>query len=69
LDDFVDEKGRNLFSYTADRIDFASLHPAYYRYETTMVEGNVIKPVETKVQFRTDRKVPKVRRLYRVVAL
>jgi hypothetical protein len=28
-----------------------------------MVEGNVIKPVETKVQFRTERKVPKVRYL------
>jgi len=31
------------------------------RYETTMVEGNVLKPVETKMQFRTERKVPKVR--------
>jgi hypothetical protein len=33
-----------------------------------MVEGNVITPVETKVQFRTERKVPKVRLLYRVVS-
>ena len=29
-------------------------------YETTMVEGSVIKPVETKMQFKTDRKVGRV---------
>jgi myo-inositol-1-phosphate synthase len=33
-------------------------------YETTIVEGNVVKPVETKMQFRTERKVPKVRNQY-----
>ena len=31
-----------------------------FRYETTIVEGNVVKPVSTKMQFRTERKVPKV---------
>jgi len=31
-----------------------------YTYETTIVEGNVVKPVSTKMQFRTERKVPKV---------
>ncbi|CAB9516031.1 Inositol-3-phosphate synthase [Seminavis robusta] len=31
-----------------------------YTYETTMVEGNTIKPVSTKMQFKTETKVPKV---------
>lgn len=31
-----------------------------YSYQTTIVEGNVVKPVETKMQFRTERKVPKL---------
>mmetsp|Transcript_21218 Transcript_21218/g.61757 ORF Transcript_21218/g.61757 Transcript_21218/m.61757 type:complete len:543 (-) Transcript_21218:527-2155(-) len=31
-----------------------------YTYETTVVEGNVVKPVETKMQFKTERKVGKV---------
>eukprot|EP00977_Amphora_coffeiformis_P001735 scaffold337_cov172-Amphora_coffeaeformis.AAC.9 len=31
-----------------------------YTYETTMVEGSVVKPVSSKLQFRTERKVPKV---------
>ena len=28
-------------------------------YDTTIVEGNVIKPQQTKMQFKTDRKVGK----------
>lgn len=36
-------------------------HPLYFcRYETTIVEGSVVKPVETKMQFRTERQVPKL---------
>jgi myo-inositol-1-phosphate synthase len=31
-----------------------------YTYETTIVEGNVVKPVESKMKFRTERKVPKL---------
>ena len=30
------------------------------RYESTLVEGNVVIPVETKMQFKTERAVPKV---------
>mmetsp|Transcript_8744 Transcript_8744/g.12714 ORF Transcript_8744/g.12714 Transcript_8744/m.12714 type:complete len:533 (-) Transcript_8744:122-1720(-) len=30
-----------------------------YKYETTIVEGNVVKPVETKMQFKTEKKVGK----------
>jgi len=30
-----------------------------YVYETTMVDGNVVKPVQTKMQFQTERQVPK----------
>ncbi len=33
-------------------------------YETTIVEGNVIKPVETKMQFRAERHVPKVKLVF-----
>mmetsp|Transcript_7032 Transcript_7032/g.15342 ORF Transcript_7032/g.15342 Transcript_7032/m.15342 type:complete len:529 (-) Transcript_7032:100-1686(-) len=40
-------------TYTADSI------VSDYTYETTVVEGNVIKPVETKMQFKTERKVGK----------
>jgi len=40
-------------TYTADSI------LSDYTYETTVVEGNVIKPVETKMQFKTERKVGK----------
>ena len=29
-------------------------------YESTVVDGHVVMPVETKMQFRTERKVPKV---------
>jgi hypothetical protein len=29
-------------------------------YETTIVEGNKVKPVETKMQFKTEKKVGKV---------
>ena len=29
-------------------------------YQTTIVEGNVVKPVETKMKFKTETKVPKV---------
>ena len=33
----------------------------YTSYETTIVEnGNVVKPIETKYQFRTQRNVGKV---------
>eukprot|EP00978_Attheya_sp_CCMP212_P032171 scaffold124173_cov29-Attheya_sp.AAC.1 len=28
----------------------------YRKYETTIVEGNVVKPVETKMQFKTEKK-------------
>lgn len=31
-----------------------------YTYETTIVEGNVVKPVATKMQFKTETKVPKL---------
>ena len=31
-----------------------------YSYETTIVEGSIVKPVETKMQFRTERKLPKL---------
>jgi myo-inositol-1-phosphate synthase len=31
-----------------------------YTYESTLVEGNVVKPVQTKMQFKTDRKVGKI---------
>jgi len=31
-----------------------------YTYQTTVVEGNVVKPIETKMKFRTERKVGKV---------
>jgi len=31
-----------------------------FRYESSLVDGNVVVPVETKMQFRTDRIVPKV---------
>jgi myo-inositol-1-phosphate synthase len=31
-----------------------------YTYETTIVEGNVVKPVKSKMKFRTERKVPKL---------
>ena len=44
------------FLLTTNALDFFP-----YRYETTIVEGNIVKPVETKMQFRTERKVPKVR--------
>jgi len=30
------------------------------RYETTIVEGTVVRPVRTKMQFKTERTVPKV---------
>lgn len=30
-----------------------------YTYETTVVEGNVVKPIETKMQFKTEKKVGK----------
>ena len=32
------------------------------RYETTVVDGPVVRPVHTKLRFRTQRTVPKVRR-------
>lgn len=31
-----------------------------YTYESTLVDGNVVKPVETRMQFRTERSVPKL---------
>ena len=31
-----------------------------FRYESTLVEGNVVVPVETNMQFKTERAVPKV---------
>mmetsp|Transcript_14503 Transcript_14503/g.20459 ORF Transcript_14503/g.20459 Transcript_14503/m.20459 type:complete len:533 (+) Transcript_14503:110-1708(+) len=31
-----------------------------YTYETTVVDGNVVKPVESKMQFKTEKKVGKV---------
>ena len=31
-----------------------------HSYETTVVEGSIVKPVETKMQFRTERQVPKL---------
>eukprot|EP00934_Nitzschia_sp_Nitz4_P006620 Nitzschia sp. Nitz4//scaffold315_size20666//4092//6029//NITZ4_008641-RA/size20666-snap-gene-0.17-mRNA-1//1//CDS//3329547486//6610//frame0 len=31
-----------------------------YTYETTIVEGNLVRPVETKMEFKTDVKVPKL---------
>lgn len=41
-------------TYTADSI------VSDYTYETTLVEGNVVKPVITKMQFKTEKKVGKV---------
>ena len=35
-------------------------HYSSYRYSTTLVEGNIVRPVETKMQFRTERNVGKV---------
>jgi myo-inositol-1-phosphate synthase len=32
---------------------------ADYTYETTVVEGNIVKPVSTKMQFKTETKVPR----------
>ena len=37
------------------------------RYETTQVEGTVVRPVESKMIFRTERKVPKVGPLAREI--
>jgi len=31
-----------------------------FKYESTLVEGNMVVPVETKMQFKTERAVPKV---------
>ena len=31
-----------------------------FRYETTIVEGTVVKPVSSKMQFRTEKNVGKV---------
>ena len=36
-------------------------HTRAFSYETTVVEGTTVKPVQTKMQFKTERKVPKVR--------
>eukprot|EP00586_Coscinodiscus_wailesii_P017351 CAMPEP_0172494118 /NCGR_PEP_ID=MMETSP1066-20121228/39590_1 /TAXON_ID=671091 /ORGANISM="Coscinodiscus wailesii, Strain CCMP2513" /LENGTH=532 /DNA_ID=CAMNT_0013264813 /DNA_START=75 /DNA_END=1673 /DNA_ORIENTATION=+ len=41
-------------TYTSDSI------VADYTYETTMVDGNVVKPVTKKMQFKTEKKVGKV---------
>jgi hypothetical protein len=30
------------------------------RYQSTMVDGNIVQPMETNMMFRTERKVPKV---------
>ena len=35
-------------------------HFLLHSYETTVVEGSIVKPVETKMQFRTERQVPKL---------
>lgn len=32
----------------------------FFRYESTIVEGNDVVPTETKMQFKTEREVPKV---------
>jgi hypothetical protein len=34
---------------------------AHGRYQTTIVDGSVVKPVEHQLKFRTERQVPKVR--------
>lgn len=39
--------------YHSSRLD------ATLSYEATIVDGNVIKPQQTKMQFKTDRKVGK----------
>jgi hypothetical protein len=66
LEDFVDGKDTRLLVKLTPPVALILLNSfRHYRYETTMVEGNVIKPVETKVQFRTERKVPKVRPFFR----
>jgi len=41
-------------TYTADEII------SDYTYESTLVEGNVVKPIVTKMQFKTKKKVGKV---------
>eukprot|EP00587_Corethron_hystrix_P006030 CAMPEP_0113298706 /NCGR_PEP_ID=MMETSP0010_2-20120614/1039_1 /TAXON_ID=216773 ORGANISM="Corethron hystrix, Strain 308" /NCGR_SAMPLE_ID=MMETSP0010_2 /ASSEMBLY_ACC=CAM_ASM_000155 /LENGTH=529 /DNA_ID=CAMNT_0000151805 /DNA_START=86 /DNA_END=1675 /DNA_ORIENTATION=- /assembly_acc=CAM_ASM_000155 len=41
-------------TYTDDEI------VAKYRYDSTVVEGNVVKPVATEMQFRTQQKIGKV---------
>ena len=37
------------------------------RYESTLVDGKIVKPVETRMQFRTERSVPKVRYKSRIM--
>ena len=36
----------------------STFHNAH-SYETTIVEGNTVKPMKTKMQFKTERKVGK----------
>ena len=36
------------------------LFSCFQSYHSTIVEGNVVKPVETKMKFKTERKVGKV---------
>ena len=42
-------------------IIYVNVDSVIHSYETTIVEGIVVKPIQTKMQFRTERNVPKVR--------
>eukprot|EP00529_Nitzschia_sp_RCC80_P025492 CAMPEP_0113452552 /NCGR_PEP_ID=MMETSP0014_2-20120614/6906_1 /TAXON_ID=2857 /ORGANISM="Nitzschia sp." /LENGTH=531 /DNA_ID=CAMNT_0000343929 /DNA_START=143 /DNA_END=1738 /DNA_ORIENTATION=+ /assembly_acc=CAM_ASM_000159 len=49
------------FKVQSDRTKYTEEHiVSNYRYETTVVDGNIVRPKETNMEFRTERKVPKL---------
>ena len=48
----------NLFFFTHSKFNTLS-SLCLCSYETTIVEGNIVKPSRTKMQFKTERKVGK----------
>jgi len=49
------------FSVESDTCQYTDDHIlSNYAYETTIVDGNVVKPLKSNIQFKTDRKVGKV---------
>ncbi|GKY96757.1 myo-inositol-1-phosphate synthase [Mayamaea pseudoterrestris] len=49
------------FTVQSDKVQYTDdAIIADYVYHSTQVEGNVVKPVETKLQFKTQRTVPKL---------